>query len=186
MMRLFIGIALPEAVRGKLAVLQSGLPGAKWAKPENLHLSLRFIGDMDRRGAEDIDSALRDILVPSFDLNLSGLGCFESKGRVRALWVEAVKADHLKRLHEKIESAVVRAGQEPERRKFKSHITLARFKGGSSNERIGSYIEHNNYIHAGPFTVDRFTLFRSHLGGEGSVYESLADYDLFEKSTAEA
>lgn len=179
-MRLFIGLSLPEETRLQLSTLQSGLPGAKWVKPESLHLTLRFIGEADRRGAEDIDSALSDIQTPSFDLKLSGLGCFESKGRVRALWVRAEKLEPLKRLHEKIESAIVRTGLEPERRKFKPHITLARFKGGSSNDRIGMFMENHNDIHIAPFTVRCFTLFRSYLGRDGSVYEPLADYELYQ------
>jgi len=184
-MRLFIGLAFPEEVQLTLGAVQSGLPGAKWVAPQNLHLTLRFIGDVDRGQAEDLDTTLRHILVPAFDLSLSGLGCFESKGRVRALWAEASKSEPLKRLHEKIESAVVRAGEGPERRKFKPHVTLARFKGGSPNERIGMFIQDNNGIQAGPFIVDRFLLLRSYLGHEGSVYESMAEYELYERITAD-
>jgi RNA 2',3'-cyclic 3'-phosphodiesterase len=184
-MRLFIGLALSEEVRLTLGAVQSGLPGARWVTPQNIQLTLRFIGDIDPGRAEDIDTALRQILVPAFDLTLSGLGSFESKGRVRALWTEASKSEPLKRLHEKIESAIVRAGEEPERRKFKPHVTLARFKSGSSNERIGMFIQNNNDIQAGPFTVDRFTLFRSYLGHGGSIYESLAEYELYERITAD-
>ncbi|MEL0105677.1 MAG: RNA 2',3'-cyclic phosphodiesterase [Rhodospirillaceae bacterium] len=180
-MRLFIGLALPENIRSTLSAVQSGLPGAKWVKPENFHMTLRFIGDTERRVAEDIDSSLSDIRVPAFDMKLSGLGCFETKGRVRSLWVQVLKSEPLKRLHEKIESAVVRTGFEPERRKFKPHITLARFKGGASSDRIGMFMETHNGIQIESFTVNQFTLFRSHLGGEGSVYEPLAEYELYEE-----
>ena len=166
-MRLFIGLALSEEVRLTLGAVQSGLPGARWVTPQNIHLTLRFIGDIDPGRAEDIDTALRQILVPAFDLTLSGLGSFESKGRVRALWTEASKSEPLKR------------------RKFKPHVTLARFKSGSSNERIGMFIQNNNDIQAGPFTVGRFTLFRSYLGHGGSIYESLAEYELYERITAD-
>ena len=185
-MRLFIGLALTSEARLALASMQAGLPGARWVKPESLHLSLRFIGEVDRGCAEDIDVALSDIVAPSFDLHLSGLGCFESKRRVRALWVQALTSPELKQLHEKIESAIVRTGLEPERRKFKPHVTLARFKNGSFNERVGMFIQQHNDINVTPFAVGRFTLFRSYLGHEGSVYEPLADYNLFEKFTADA
>ncbi|MEX2450650.1 MAG: RNA 2',3'-cyclic phosphodiesterase [Rhodospirillales bacterium] len=185
-MRLFIGLALPREVRLALAAVQYGLPGARWVKPESLHMTLRFLGDVDRGQAEDIDSALADIVLPSFDLECSGLGCFETKGKVRALWTQVSKSCALKRLQEKLESAVVRTGFEPERRKFKPHVTLARFKNGSSNERIGMFLENHNTLHVGPFTVDRFTLFRSHLGREGSVYESLVEYPLYATIMADA
>ncbi len=184
-MRLFIGLTLPKEARLALADLQSGLPGARWVNPENLHLTLRFIGEVDRGSAEDIALVLSDIVAPGFSLNLSGLGCFESKGRVRALWVGVLKSNNLKRLHEKVESAVVRAGLEPERRKFKPHVTLARFRNGSSNERIGMFIQNHNDINVAPFVVNRFTLLRSYLGHTGSVYEPLADYELYEDLMAE-
>ncbi|MEQ8193863.1 MAG: RNA 2',3'-cyclic phosphodiesterase [Rhodospirillales bacterium] len=185
-MRLFIGLALPREVRLALAAVQYGLPGARWVKPESLHLTLRFLGDVDRGQAEDVDAALSDIVAPSFDLEFSGLGCFEGKDRVRALWTPAVKSCDLKHLQEKIESAVVRAGFEPERRKFKPHVTLARFKNGSSTERVGMFLENHNTLHAGPFTIGHFTLFRSHLGREGSVYEPLVEYPLYVKLLADA
>lgn len=79
-MRLFIGLALSEEVRLTLRAVQSGLPGARWVTPQNIHLTLRFIGDIDPGRAEDIDTALRQILVPAFDLTLSGLGSFNRKG----------------------------------------------------------------------------------------------------------
>ncbi len=178
MIRLFVGLALPDAVRGELAYLQAGLPGAKWVKAESLHLTLKFIGEVDRGVAEDIDTALGAIHTPSFSMVLSGLGCFESKGKVRALWARVSKSQELKRLQEKIESALVRAGLEPERRKFKPHITLARFKNGTPAERIGMFLENNNTFQTDPFPIEHFTLFRSHLGGDGSVYEPLAEYPL--------
>jgi 2'-5' RNA ligase len=76
-----------------------------------------------------------------------------------------------------VEAAVVRAGFEPERRKFKAHITLARFKNSTSS-RIGSFIERHDRFRSGPFRIDHFTLFRSHLGNQGAHYEALAEYPL--------
>lgn len=177
MFRLFVALPLPEDVRSHLASLCSGLPGARWVAPEAMHVTLRFIGEVGGAEAEDIHEALERIQAPAFDLTLSGLGCFESGRRVHSLWVGIEREPNLLRLQEKIESALVRTGIEPERRKFKAHVTLARFRGGD-HPRIGTFIERNNRFAMTPFPVDRFTLFRSFLGRQGPHYEPLAEYFL--------
>lgn len=177
MFRLFIGIAFPEHVRLRLAGLCSGLLGAKWIPPENMHLTVRFIGEVGGAQAEDIDMALGHISAPAFELIISGIDCFESGGKVHTLWAGIDKQPLLLHLYGKVDSALVRAGCEPERRKFKPHVTLARFRGGGGS-RIGSFIQAYNRLAIGPFPVDRFTLFRSHLSNVKAHYEELADYRL--------
>jgi 2'-5' RNA ligase len=177
MFRLFVGIPFPEDVRMRLSELCSGLPGAKWIDADSLHLTLRFIGEVGGGQAEDIDAALRRVASPAFELVISGIDCFESSGKVRTLWAGVEKQPLLQHLQSKVESALVRAGCEPERRKFKAHVTLARFRNGAG-ARIGHFIASNNRLVIGPFTVDHFTLFRSHLGSERAHYEALAEYPL--------
>jgi 2'-5' RNA ligase len=175
MLRLFVGIALPEAIRLHLAQFCHGLPGAKWVDPQEMHLSLRFIGEVDGGVAADIDAALSQIRAPAFDLALAGLDCFEQAGRVHTLWAGVSQQPLLNHLRDKVESAIVRSGRPPERRKFKAHVTLARFKA-ASDDRIGHYLERNHRLGTMPFAVDSFTLFRSHLLSDGAHYESLAEY----------
>ncbi|TVR99612.1 MAG: RNA 2',3'-cyclic phosphodiesterase [Rhodospirillales bacterium] len=177
MFRLFVALPLPDDVRAHLASLCSGLPGARWVAPEAMHVTLRFIGEVGGAEAEDVHEVLGRIQAPAFRLTLSGLGCFESGRKVHTLWVGVEREPHLLHLQEKIESAVVRTGLEPERRKFKAHVTLARFRNGDS-PRIGSFIERNNRLALSPFVADRFTLYRSFLGRQGPHYEALADYPL--------
>jgi 2'-5' RNA ligase len=177
-MRLFVGIELPPDVRRRLAGLASGLPGARWVPPENLHISLRFIGEVDNHHAEDIDAVLAGIHAPAFELSLSGIGFFDSGPRVHAVWAGVGRSEALAFLHDKVESAVVRAGLEPERRKFKPHVTLARLKETPPRERLAAFMEHHEPFRCEPFEVAHFTLFRSHLGNEGSHYEPLSEYPL--------
>lgn len=177
MFRLFVGIGFPDEVRRRLAQMCSGLPGAKWIDPDSMHLTLRFIGEVGGGQAEDIDAALQGVSAPAFELTISGIDCFESGGKVHTLWAGFEKQPLLAHLRDKVESAVVRAGLEPERRKFKAHVTLARFRNGDA-ARIGSFIASNNTLAVGPFAVEQFTLFRSHLGSERAHYEPLADYPL--------
>jgi 2'-5' RNA ligase len=175
MLRLFVGIPLPSQLRSELAALCAGLPGAKWVPAENLHLSLRFIGEVGRADAEDLHHALQRVQIQPFAMSVGGIGCFETGGRVRVLWAGVRKEEQLQRLQEKVESAVVRCGHQPDRRKFRAHITLARFNNGGAG-RVGGFIQAHNGFQSGPFQVDHFTLFRSHLGGEAPHYEALADY----------
>ncbi len=184
-MRLFVGISLPDDVRTRLAGLKGGLKGARWVAPENLHLSLRFIGEVAGGEDRDIAHALKTVSAPAFEMKLSGLGAFDRRGRVHAVWagVESdeekgvKKSGALGRLQGSVESTLVRSGVEPEHRKFKPHVTLARMKNGSAAE-AGQFLEAHHGFRASPFTVDHFTLFESHLGHGGAHYVALADYPL--------
>lgn len=177
MLRLFVAVSFPEDIRRHLAGLRSGLPGAKWIDPDSMHLTLRFIGEVGGDRAEDIDTSLRGVVAPAFELSIAGVDCFESGGKVHTLWAGVEKHPLLLHLRDKVESAVVRAGCEPERRKFKAHVTLARFRGGIP-PRIGPFLQSYSRLALGPFPVDSFTLYRSHLGSEKAHYEALAEYPL--------
>lgn len=118
-------------------------------------------------------------------LALSGVDCFASSGKVHTLWAGVAKEPLLVHLQGKIERALVRAGIEPERRKFKPHVTLARFRSGAP-DRLGPYFQRHSRFSSEPFLVDRFVLFRSHLGSEGAHYEVLATYPLKWGATSES
>lgn len=176
-MRLFVGIALPDDIRGQCERLKGGLKAARWVDQENLHLSLRFIGEVTGGMDSDIDAALKPLNGPPFSLTLSRLGAFDRRGRVHAVWAGVEKSDELAVLRDKVETALVRTGLEPEHRKFKPHVTLARMKNGSAAD-VSRYLEAHNGFSTGPFDVGCFTLYRSHLGHGGAHYEALADYGL--------
>lgn len=177
MLRLFVGIPLPERQRDHLRIVCGGLPGAKWVDPASLHLTLRFIGEIDGGAARDVDSALSQIRAPAFDLAITGIDCFEQGGKIHTLWAGVETQPFLVHLRDKVESAVVRSGLPPERRRFRAHITLARFKNGSG-ERVGPFLQRFSRFSAEAFAVESFTLFRSHLLSGGPHYEPLAEYAL--------
>ena len=176
-MRLFVGIPLPGDVREALAGLRSGLPGARWAEPRDMHVTLRFIGEVGKPEAEHIDAALGAVRAPAFELAFSGIGLFQSGSRVRTVWARLERSTLLVHLREKVESAVVRAGLEPERRKFKPHVTLARLKN-TPGGRVGAYVEAQDAFAVGPFPVTGFALIRSFLNRDGPHYEPVAEYAL--------
>lgn len=176
-MRLFVAIGLPDDLRQALGGLESGLPGARWVAPENLHISLRFIGEADRHMAADIDAALSAIPVPAFPLTVSGLGRFGKGRKLRALWVGFEASAALTHLHGKIEQALQGTGLAPEGRRFKPHITLARFKS-NPGAKLHAYLAENAGFQAPPFLVEDFALYSSFLSASGAIYTVEADYPL--------
>lgn len=184
-MRLFVGIAIPRELKERLGHLHAGLPGARWVDPQNMHLTLRFIGETGHAQAEEIDAALAALRCPAFELSLSGAGTFGGGRRLRALWVGVDKSQTLLRLQAKIEQALIRAGLPPEGRKFTPHVSLARFKS-NPGPRMAAYLESVNAFSAGPFRVAGFTLFESHLNRDGASYARLVDYPLGGTATTAA
>jgi 2'-5' RNA ligase len=179
MIRLFVALPLPAELRAQIAVLAGGrgIPGAKWVPPENYHLTLRFIGEVEPWRAQEVDEALAGIRASGFELSLRGLGIFEKGGKVQALWVGAEKSEGLSFLQGKVETALQRVGLEPERRRFSPHVTLAR-TDKAAQEKVVAYLQAHNLFRASPVMVDSFTLFSSRLGKEAAVYVPEVEYAL--------
>ena len=177
-MRLFVAIALPDDIRDRLAALQSGLPGARWVPPENLHLTLRFIGETDGRQAQDIDAALAGIGMPAFPIALARVDRFGSGSKVRSIWAGVEPNEPLRRLQAKVEQALQRTGLIPEGRKFKPHVTLARFNGGGPGARLYDYLSRQALFRAPSFEVRDFVLYSSFLSQTGAIYRAEAEYPL--------
>jgi 2'-5' RNA ligase len=177
MMRLFVALDLPAALRTQVAGLAGGIPGARWVAPENYHLTLRFIGEVESWRAQEVDEALAAIRARPVELALRGVGVFEKGGRVHALWVGAEKTEGLAHLQGKVETALQRVGLEPERRRFAPHVTLARTEKAAP-EKLAAYVQANNLFRAAPVVVERFCLFSSRLGKEQAVYVPEVEYGL--------
>ena len=176
MIRLFVALEIPEAIRTRLTLLEGGVPGARWASEDQMHLTLRFIGEVDGNVANDIDDALAGIRAPGFTLELAGVGEFGGKNP-RALWAGVRSNDALLHLQKKIETALQRIGLPPEERKFSAHVTLARMRS-APREKVMQFLTHHALFASGPFPVNRFVLFSSQLGSGGSVYHAERVYPL--------
>ncbi len=176
-MRLFVGLDLPWDIRERLdAMGGGGIPGARWVPEENLHLTLRFIGETHKHLAEEIDHALASLKGKRFPLVLSGVGTFNKGGRETTLWVGVQRSQQLDHLQNKIEQALQRVGLEPERRRFVPHVTLARLDN-VVELKLASFVQANNLFRA-EMPVEHFTLFSSLLGKEASVYTAEVEYPL--------
>ncbi|MGQ0558877.1 MAG: RNA 2',3'-cyclic phosphodiesterase [Sphingosinicella sp.] len=176
MQRLFAALRLPREIRQHLLSLMGGISGARWQTEEQLHLTLRFIGEVDRHAARDVLAALGGIHHPPFAVALAGLGTFERRGQPETVWVGVTPHEPLKTLHNKIDQAIVRVGIPPEQRAYLSHITLARIKRSSGPVR--NLIEQSGGLSSSPFTARDFSLFESKLTAEGAVYTELQRFPL--------
>jgi len=169
MPRLFVAIDLPEDIREQLSTLGCGLPGARWVSPDQMHLTLRFIGDVDGRYFTLVREALSGLHGEKFSLRLKDIGFFPPRGNPRVVWVGIEKNEQLVQLRSRIESALVRTGLEPEGRKFSPHITLARLKN-TPVSRIGAYLAHNSLFATASFPVQQFLLYSSVLNSKGAKH----------------
>lgn len=177
-MRLFVGLDLPWETRERLAMMSGGgIPGARWVPIENYHLTLRFIGDLPAYRAEEVDEALAALRARRFALELSGVGTFAKGGRETSLWVGVARNQQLEHLAGKVETALQRAGLEPERRRFAPHVTLARLDNAPP-DKLAGFVQAHNLFREGPIEVEHFTLFSSQLGKEASVYTPEVEYAL--------
>lgn len=177
MVRLFVAIPLPPEMRERLAMMSGGIPGARWTAADNFHLTVRFIGEVDGHAYDDVVDALALVRAPGFDLVLSRVDHFGKGDKARVLWIGVEKNPALIHLHGRVESALVRAGLEPEGRKYSPHVTLARLERAPSG-RLAAFVQTNHLVRVGPLAVDRFVLFSSWSRGEGPIYEIEAEYPL--------
>ena len=176
MHRLFVAIRPPFSIlQACLKAMEDGPPGWAWQTEEQLHVTLRYIGQVDRPVAEDVAAALASVYAPKIELALSGVGWFDHGPR-GALFARLAPADPLAALHTKIDRALVRAGLKPEGRAFLPHITLARRRSAAVDP--SGWIDRNARLASEVEVVTSIILFESHLGRQGSSYEEIASYPL--------
>jgi len=176
MHRLFVAIRPPEPIRDLLIDAMDESPDFRWQHDEQLHLTLRFIGEVDRPLADDIAAALTRIHAERFSVRIAGTGRFEQRNS-GSLWAGVEPKAPVAALASKIERACVGLGLEPERRAFHPHIRLARWKGRRSRE-IADFLQRTRGLGSEPFDVSEFILFESRLSRHGAHYEEAASYPL--------
>jgi 2'-5' RNA ligase len=176
MHRLFVAIRPPPTIRSALLAVAGGIGGARWLDDEQIHLTLRFIGEVDRHVARDVDAALAAVHHPGFRIAISGIGTFDRRGVVEIVWAGISPQEPVKALHNKIDQALSRAGLVPESRAYLPHITLARLNRSSGS--VGDFFAEWGGLSTPQFDVGSFALFESRLTPEGAVYTLVEDYPL--------
>jgi 2'-5' RNA ligase len=171
MPRLFTAIEIPRDVADRLAALRGGLPRARWIDPENYHLTLRFIGDVDMVVAETAAEALSRIRRPPFTLTLAGVDALGTR-KPSAIVAKLAPSPPLMELQAEQERLMQRIGLPPDGRKYTPHVTLARLDYRAARE-AAEYLSLRGGFSAPPFPVSRFVLFasRNSVGGGPYVVE---------------
>jgi 2'-5' RNA ligase len=179
MIRAFLGIDLPPQARGLLQVQQFLLPLPRKVDPENLHLTLVFLGDCPEPALEAAHDGFQALRLPGFDLSLQGLGLF-GKAKPHSAWAGVAPSPELTHLQAKVEIIARRAGCPIDGRKFVPHVTLGRFKTPAPEDilRLERAVALGAGFRSEPFAVTEVTLWQSHLGGKGPRYDVLARYPL--------
>lgn len=171
MPRLFVALPVPEDVCDELIALQSGVPEARWVPPENFHVTLCFAGEVHGADMRDFEEELSDIAGPRFPVGIAGVEQFSSGKQPKALVALVEKNDRLTWLHQKVSRVARNCGIEVERRKFRPHVTLARFgSGAETGHHIAQFMASHSTVRAGPWLADHFALYSSRPGGGGRVY----------------
>ncbi len=176
MPRLFTGVEIPSAIGMALSIMRGGLPGARWIDPENYHLTLRFIGDVDDVTAHEIASMLGRVRRSTFELRMEGLTSFGGR-KPRAVVATVAPEPALLEVQAEQERLMQRIGLEPEGRKYTPHVTLARLRD-SSNSQVAEYLAARGLFRTPAFQVSRFVLFSSRASVGGGPYVVEASYPL--------
>ncbi|WP_454597094.1 RNA 2',3'-cyclic phosphodiesterase [Qipengyuania sp. SM2507] len=172
--RFFIAIRPPGEIRDQLIDRMEALHGARWQDDDQLHLTLRFVGEADPRQVDDLMAALQSVSAPPFALALDGVGHFERKGVPHTLWAGVTQSEPLMVLRNRVERACRRAGFPAETRKFAPHITIARLN--RSTAPLEDWLAQSADCRSDPWAVDSFVLYESRLDPGGSIYEPIMRY----------
>jgi 2'-5' RNA ligase len=176
MPRIFTGLELPPLIAESLATLRGGVPGARWIDPDNYHITLRFIGDVDDAVAREIALMLGQVRRRSFEIKIDGLAAFGGR-KPRAIVASVASSQALMELQAEHERLMQRLGLLPEGRKYMPHITLARLRE-SSSQQVATYLAERGSYRTPLFDVSGFVLFSARASVGGGPYLVEASYPL--------
>ncbi len=184
--RSFVALELSEEVRGRLVTLlhrlQRTSAAVKWVEPENLHLTLKFLGEVPEERIDLVAETLKTVAQATepFSFTVKGVGGFPDLRRPRVLWVGVEAVQPLVRLQQIVEKAMERLGFAPEGRAYHPHITIGRVKTMAGMEKVREILSEYEDVKFGEVFVSHLTLFRSDLSREGPTYTPLAKLNFAE------
>ncbi len=184
MIRAFVAIEIPEQLRIALASTIGALEKlhleARLARPESIHLTLKFLGDIEESGIGAIETVLRGVLEgrSPFSIRVGGLGAFPYLANARVVWVGVDGGKALQELRQDVETGLSKLGFSPEKRAFQPHLTLARVKSRHNIAALIHYVESAQSVDLGEFTAGQLHLYRSVLRPDGAQYSKLVSLDL--------
>jgi RNA 2',3'-cyclic 3'-phosphodiesterase len=176
MHRLFVGIDPPDSIKSALLLLQGGISGVRWQRADQMHITLRFIGEVDRHIANDIAAHLLRIAHPGFDIQLRGVGTFDRRGSLHTLYAGVTPTESLHILHKKINHLLVQLGLEADPRAYVPHLTMARLNHGSGTP--AHFLVDHGALATGLFSVNDICLYESQLTRDRAHYSIVERYAL--------
>ena len=179
MPRLFIAIDIPERIIDDITATFCAMQGARWVEDAQIHLTLRFIGEVTADTGEIIRNALRRVKGRPFSLRVKGMGYFPPRNEPRILWAGIAENEELLRMQSRIERAVVSAGIDHDDRKFHPHVTIARLNA-THVRHVARFVTQNSLFMTEEFSVSSFHLYSSTLGKEGAIHTKEASYQFAE------
>ncbi len=182
--RLFVALRPPHPIRARLRAAMHGISAARWQDDDQLHLTLRFIGDVDHHRAEDIAAALGGLHAAAITARIAGVGLFERKGWPHMVWAGVEPLAALARLHRKVDQLLARVGVAAETRAFTPHITLARLNRSAGP--VAAFLSQHSDLASPPFDFTHVVLYESELAHGGARYHPVARYPLDVAATSAA
>jgi 2'-5' RNA ligase len=173
----FIALELPETVRDELLAISGGVPGAYWEDDDQLHLTLRYLGEVDGATRSALFHQLERLHVAPFPLVLTGFGFFPPRGEPESLWIGLDRSQPLEALRARVDALATRLGVTPDRRRWTPHVTLARLEGAPES-RLVRFAQEHALFRTAPFTPTRMTCFSSHRRDWGFAYQREAVFPL--------
>ncbi len=177
MIRLFVAINLPTNLADQIDMLCFGIPGARWISPEDYHLTLSFIGEVDHYTFNDIKNCLSNLQCNSFFLKPIEIGCFYARGRPKILNVSFEKNPAINQLRKKINYNLSLKNISMHKKKFVPHVTIARLSNTPAN-RVATFLQSASLPNTDPIQINSFHLYSSQLTKNGSVYQIEESYPL--------
>lgn len=177
MIRLFIAIDIPDSIKKRVEGMGGSIPRAYPVLKEQLHLTLKFIGDIESSKLRDIEEGLEEVVFHPFKLSLKGVGTFPPRGTPRVLWIGIEPQEEIHLLRNKIEKTLFTHGIPKEKRKYAPHLTLARLKN-SPVKRLQQFLAGNSLLQSPEFPVDRFSLYSSQLTPNRAIHTVLRTFFL--------
>jgi RNA 2',3'-cyclic 3'-phosphodiesterase len=177
MIRLFIAISIPPSIKAEIAGLGRAIPGARPVPVEQMHLTLKFIGEVEGSRLLDIQGALTEIALPEFALSLRGVGIFPPRGTPRVLWAGVQPTDKLTVLRQAIEKKLAEIAIPREKQNYSPHLTLARLNTPPIH-RLQQVLAGNAFLQSPEFTVSCFNLYKSQLTQHGAIHTLITGYPL--------
>lgn len=179
MHRLFVALRPPPAIRAALIDAMDAVPGARWQDDEQLHVTVRFLGEVERPVAEDAALALSQVVAPAPAARIDGVGTFAQRGRTDTLWARVLPVEPLTALHRKVDQTLGRAGIAPDTRRYLPHVTLARLpRTGHDTAALDRWLAANAALATSDFALDHLYLYESHLTSDGARYEPVMRWPL--------